>query len=217
MINLYSGTPGSGKSLYATYQIIDYLKLGKGVIANFPINTAYFGNRKVNFTYQPNNKITVKYLVDYAKKHHKKGKENQTLLVIDEAGSMFNSRDFKSADRDLWIRFFSQHRKLGYSVVLISQYDRMLDRQIRCCLESEFKFRALRNYKIFGFFLDLLFGGLFVYVEYWYNSNLKIGTHYFTFKKKKAKIYDSFMLFENSGGGETDIFVSEGSPPKKGS
>ena len=46
MIYLYSGTPGSGKSLYATYEILRLLKAKKGVIANFPINLGYFRKKK---------------------------------------------------------------------------------------------------------------------------------------------------------------------------
>lgn len=41
-IYLYSGTPGSGKSLHATYDLIDYIKSGRGVIANFQVDTSYF-------------------------------------------------------------------------------------------------------------------------------------------------------------------------------
>ena len=38
MIYLYSGTPGSGKSLHMARDIMFKLRRGQNVIANFPIN-----------------------------------------------------------------------------------------------------------------------------------------------------------------------------------
>ena len=35
--------------------------------------------------------------------------------------------------------FFSQHRKLGFNIILITQSDRMLDKQIRSLVEDEVK------------------------------------------------------------------------------
>ena len=42
MTELYSGTPGSGKSLHSAYRLIEQIEKGKTVIANFPINMNYF-------------------------------------------------------------------------------------------------------------------------------------------------------------------------------
>lgn len=79
-----------------------------------------------------NEELTVKFLIEYALKNHIEGKEAQTLLVIDEAQSLFNPRDFNRKDRKDFNYFFSLHRKLGYSIILVTQNDRLLDRQIRC-------------------------------------------------------------------------------------
>ena len=38
MVSTYTGTPGSGKSLHCADKILFYLKHGKRVICNFPIN-----------------------------------------------------------------------------------------------------------------------------------------------------------------------------------
>lgn len=194
-IYLYSGTPGSGKSLHATYDLIDYIKSGRGVIANFQVDTSYFKKKRVTFTYKDNSELTVEWLLDYARRHHIPNKEKQTLLIIDEAGTFFNSRDFNNAQRMKWIRFFTQHRKLGYTVILVAQFDRMIDRQIRACIETEYKFRAIKNYKFFGQLLSTFTGGLFVMVEYWYGTKLRCGSTWFRFHKKKASIYDSFKIF----------------------
>lgn len=196
MIFLYSGTPGSGKSLYACYNIIHKLKSGKGVIANFNIDISYFKKRKVKFTYIDNSDLSVKFLVDYAKKNHKPNQEGQTWLYIDEASILFNSREWDKSNRKDWIKFFQQHRKLGFEVVLICQQDRMLDRQIRAFIETEYKFRSIKNYKLFGSILNVAFGGLFLKVEYWYPCKLRCSSEMFTYDKRKAELYDTYSIFE---------------------
>ena len=137
MINLFSGTPGSGKSLYATYYLIRELKTGRGVIANFAINEDFF-KKPVNFLYRDNSELTVPFLVQYSKDNHIPNKEHQTTVIIDEAGVKFNVRDWDVKDRIQWIKFFTLHRKLGYDFILISQFDKMLSVSIRAliCLSS---------------------------------------------------------------------------------
>ena len=140
MIDLYSGTPGSGKSLYATYYLIRQLKIGRGVIANFDINQDYF-KKPVKFTYKDNSELTVDYLVKYSKENHKPNKEHQTTVIFDEAGVKFNVRDWDVQDRMQWVKFFTLHRKLGFDFILISQYDKMIDKQIRALIETCFQFQ----------------------------------------------------------------------------
>lgn len=196
MIYLFSGTPGSGKSLRMAQNIYYKLRRKGNVIANFSINTNAIsknGKKKIgNFTYVSNSELTVKFLVEYAKKNHKLNKESQTLICIDEAQVLFNARSFNNKDRMEWITFFSQHRKLGYNVILVSQMDRMLDRQIRGLIETEYKFRKINNFKI-GKFIPI---SLFVQVEYWYGVKEKVGSEMFTYKKLFGNMYDTFTLFE---------------------
>lgn len=202
MIYLYSGTPGSGKSLHVAYDIINNMIVGRNVIANFPIDKGYFAKRKKRgrrlglFYYFNNQVLTVEHLKQYAKKFHKLGKEHQTLVVIDECAAMFNCRAWDAKGRMEWIYFFQQHRKLGFDIILVSQHDRLIDRQIRAFIETEYKHRAIRNYKKFGRILSIVTGGLFVAVEYWYGTRLKCGSDFFTLNKRKASIYDTYLLFE---------------------
>ena len=98
MVELYSGTPGSGKSLHVAQRIYDSLKFKKqNVIANFDINLDEIKNPKAYFTHVDNWELTPEYLTNYAHLYHvkdKRGKiiENQTLIVIDECQIIFNSR-----------------------------------------------------------------------------------------------------------------------------
>jgi len=205
MIILYSGTPGSGKSLHTAYKIWDNLRVhNRPVIANFPISfdkitknifrqTLKNSDRIINgFTYRNNQELTVEFLQDYAVEHHKQNKEGQTLLIIDECAIMFNSRQWDMKGRQQWIAFFQQHRKLGFDIILVAQNDRLIDRQIRAFVETEYKHRAIKNYKTFGWLLSIFCRGLFVSVEYWYGTRLRCGSEMFTLNRKKASIYNTY-------------------------
>lgn len=195
MIYLYSGTPGSGKSLHVARDIyirLNYNRKHPNVIANFPINEKMIKNKKANFIYKDNSELNVNFLVNYAIRNHKMGVENQTLVVIDEAQVIWNSRDWQKGNRMEWVKFFSQHRKFGYNFILISQYDRMLDRQIRSLIEYEIKHRKINNFKI-GRLLPV---PAFAAITYWYGLNEKISTEFFIYRKKWGKFYDSYGSFE---------------------
>lgn len=199
-ISLYSGTPGSYKSYHAVYRSILWLKTGGNVISNFPLNYSKVIKRPVKGVYEmvDNLSLTVDYLIKFAAEHHKPSVKAQTLVVIDEASIKFNSRDFNVKDRMEWIRFFANHRHFNFEIVLIAQQDRMLDRQIRGCIETEFKHRSLKNYKLFGRFLNWFFHGCFMCVEYWYPCKLKNDAIFHVFNKKIASCYDTMALFIDS-------------------
>jgi zona occludens toxin (predicted ATPase) len=208
MIYLYTGTPGSGKSLDVAMDIVYRLKKGKNIIANFPINTDSVKKIKGEFYYKMDMELTVKYLVDYAHKNHKVGKENQTLLVIDEAQRMFNCRDFSRKDRFEWVKFFSMHRHLGYNCILVTQNDKMIDKQIRALVEYEKKHRKINNFGMLGFFASLTFQTYFISIDYWYGmkgKDAKLGISFFRFKKKYQQIYNSYEVFDEIKSTENKI------------
>ena len=81
-------------------------------------------------------------------------------------------------------------------VVLVAQFDRMLDRQIRSLIEYEWIHRKVSNFGIQGKIFSLLFGGkLFVAVKVWYPMKQKVGSEFFMYKKKFSDIYDTYALF----------------------
>ena len=215
MIMLYSGTPGSGKSLHAAKTIVEWSKRGKGVICNFPVNLTHIKRVKTKPVYMDNSEITVKALTDYAKRNHVVGKESQTLVVIDEAQVLYNSRSYIAKNRTEWCTFFSQHRHYGFDFILIAQFDRMLDRQIRCLIETEYKHRKLNNYGIGGTILQLatLNSAWFICIEYWYGGNkLKLGSEIFKYRKTYGEVYDTFAIFDEGSQLETEKF-QENLPP----
>lgn len=200
---LYTGTPGSGKSYHAARDIVKRLRKGGGLIANFPVNEDYVKKRKTKVEYWDNSELTAERLVAHALEHHKIGKEGQTLVVIDECQIIFNCRDFGRKDRNAWVQLFAQHRKLGYNFILITQADRMIDKQIRSLVETEVKHRKLNNYGFGGMILSLFTVGSawFIAIDYWYGGNkLKLGANVFRYQKKYEKVYDSYRLFADMAG-----------------
>lgn len=191
MIYFYSGTPGSGKSLHVARDIINKLRKKQGVIANFPINEKMI-KKNAKFTYMKNSEINPAALVEYANKNHVRGKESQTLVVIDECQIIFNPRTWQNKDRLEWIEFFTQHRKYGYNFILVAQFDRLVDKQIRSLFEYEVKHRKVNNFKIMRFFPVQTFCA----VSVWYGVKEKISSEFFTYKRKYSKLYDSYLDFK---------------------
>lgn len=196
-ITLYSGTPGSYKSYHSIVSALRWLRQGGNLITNFPLNYKNVIKRPVKGIYEmiDNQHLTVDYLIDFAREHHKRSVHAQTLVIIDEASIKFNSRDFMLKDRMQWIQFFANHRHFNFDFILITQQDRMLDRQIRGLIETEYKHRALKNYKLLGMLINFLFRGCFMCVEVWYPCKLKVGSLFCIFHKKIADCYDTMALF----------------------
>ena len=197
MIRLYSGTPGSGKSLHNARDVINRSRVGKPVIGNFPCDLKKYP--KAKYTYVPNHQLNPDFLIKYSREYFagKKIKEGALLVVIDECQLLFNSRDWQQKGRNEWLSFFTQHRKYGYDVTLIAQFDRMIDRQIRGVIEYEYIHRKMSNYGIGGKIMSLLFGGnTFVVVQMWYPLKLKVGSEMVHAKKRLYSIYDTFGTFD---------------------
>jgi zona occludens toxin (predicted ATPase) len=193
---MYTGTPGSGKTLHAVLENNTCSLMGQRVIANIDIvPTRKQRARNMEPLFWDNTEITVKRLFQYAKQNHKRGKEHQTLLIIDEAQILFNCRAFSDKGRADWVRFFSLHRHLGYDIILITQWDRMLDRQIRVMAEYNVKHRKVNNFRLIGMFLTLFRIKLFVAIEVWYGINEINRKSFFRYKRRHAKLYDSYANF----------------------
>lgn len=197
MIYLYSGTPGSGKSLHVASLLYWKLRAKKMCIANFNFNAAKC-KKNPEFVYIDNEKMNPdclkKMSFDYFKSH--KFKEGAITLIIDECQLLFNAREWNKKGRSEWLSFFTQHRKYGYDIILICQFDLMIDRQIRSLIEYEFIHRKVSNFGLFGKIFSLFFGGnLFVSVKVWYPLKEKVGSEFFRAKKFYYKLYDSYSDF----------------------
>ena len=196
MIELYTGTPGSGKSYHACERIWWRLKTGKMVIANFPVKIPK-RFRKARFEYCPNEQLSVQYLLQYNEEMHKPRKEHQTLVVIDEAGTVFNSREWNTKGRMDWLKFFALHRHFGFDFLMIAQQDSMIDKQIRGLVEFQGIHRSVMSGGVIGPFLWLV-GGNFMVINMYYGNKCRLNTEFVRFHRRIAMIYDTYALFDES-------------------
>lgn len=198
MIDLYSGTPGSGKSLHVISKIYHSLRLNRPVICNFEIATEHIRRCKGEFIYRDNSILSPDFLIDFSRRYFddRSIKEDRILLVIDECQLLFNAREWGKKGRDKWLSFFTQHRKYGYHVILIAQFDGMIDKQIRALIEYEYVHRKLTNYGWRGIFLSFFLGPrTFLAVKIWYPMNMKVDQEIFHARKKMFRLYQTFGDF----------------------
>lgn len=208
MIILYDGTPGSGKSLHAVITINRYLKIGRPVLSNFNILHPKPKHKRGNisgFKLVPNDKLSVEMLIRFSEEYREKiGKdrlpEDYILLVIDECQIIFNSRDWKSAGegRSQWNSFFSQHRKLGYKILLVTQLFDAIDKQIRSLVEYTYHHRKLSNISLFHKIYGFLRGGgtYFQVVSYYTPLEMKDSVFLIRGKESIYVLYKTFTLFK---------------------
>jgi len=215
MIELYTGFVGSGKSFHATKRgctIADAPAGKRYVVANFPIKpkkkflaripivNKFVKNpfNEPRWVYRDNENLTVDFLIELSDQMGWYGKESQCLLLIDEAGIVFNSRDWnvKPAERKGWIQFFTQSRKLGYDIVLIVQDSRMIDRQIRSLCEYEVQHKKMNSWAVLKYIPITIFAA----VSFWNGiKSMRGSLNLCLYSKSIAERYDTLKLFGYKG------------------
>lgn len=163
------GTPGSGKSAVMVADMAEFLLSGGVVAMNFSLTSGWLDLIcNSSFRYRSGRvdrdlyrrsvydrcwKIgTHDTIMDLGKRLHSmtklQGRERVGRLYLDESQFLFNSRDWEKNKG--FIEFFTQHRKLGWDVFLITHTLDMIDKQIRGLVELETRLRNLQNVKLFG-------------------------------------------------------------------
>lgn len=192
MIYCYTGKPGSGKSLDCLRSIVDYSRRDKYIITNFSVNGIYtkvFKNSEIS----PANILNY---VDGLRRPGKNGelKEGEFLLVIDEAQTVFNTRNWAINSSKGWVDFFTQHRKYGFNVILVCQSEEMIDKQIRFCIEYLVIHRRFSRFGVLGKLFSMFFGE-FLVLKKWYGDKQVLERDFFRGSKKLYKLYDTNTLF----------------------
>ncbi len=212
MLNLFTGTPGSGKSYHATEKIDLCLKRGINVISTYPIKTNY--KHKGKYFYVNIFDLSPDFFVEFCNKYHDfncKPDVCQTFIVIDEAHLIFNTRGYDVKERCKWLEFLALHRHYWYDILLITQNDRAIDRQVRGLIEFNYKHRKVTSYGAKGWFLVLIFRKKYVSVKYWYVLNEKCESFFFNTKKKIFALYDTMAIVRKPLG-SSDVKSSFPSP-----
>lgn len=197
-IYLVTGTPGSGKSLSMAASIYWHVRMKRPVVANFDINRELFKDSG-SFQYLDGSEYTYENLRDISKEYFSEHPFHESTLRLywDECQIWLNSRDWSKSDRRDLIKFFTQHRKMGYDIYLITQFDQMLDKQIRALVEYNFVCRKLNQVGWVGKLASVLFLGhpVCVSVQYWYPQKLRVGSQWTIGRKRLYRLYDSMALF----------------------
>lgn len=206
MIELFEGVPGSGKSLHTAACIKDWCRFGHPVICNFPVNTELkyikkaLDNNKLFII--DNYELTPKKLISISQELRMEYpyKEDGIHLVIDECQLLFNSREWNLTNNRMeWCTFFTQHRHYKFHIILVCQFDRMIDRQIRSLIEFSVHHLKLKNYGWRGYCLGLFLGfNSIMCVRKWYSQNLYLSSSIIRFNKRSLfKLYDTEYIFKN--------------------
>ena len=208
MIYLYSGVPGSSKSLHAANDIRYALSKPYGadrpVLANFPLAEGAKVKRPQAFHYFGNDELTPGLLVDFAEDYWAHAdlsfREDWILLVLDEVQLVFNARSWADKGRAGmhdsrmdWLQFLSQHRKYGFKVILIAQSAKMIDNQFRMLIEIEINHRKVSTMGGLGAIISIPFlGRLFFWVSYLFQTNERLGMTCYIGRKADFGMYDSY-------------------------
>ena len=205
-IYLYSGTPGSGKSLHAANDIrLALNRKNRPVLGNFELSQVAPVKSRDNYLYIPNEVLTPEKVTEYATEYWETGgrafREDWIYLVIDEAQLIFNSREW---NRDMqrrmaWLEFLSQHRKYGVKVILLAQDAKMIDNQFRMLIEYECHHRKLSNFGLVGRLVGTLFlGRLYLWIMTYYSMNEVLEREFYLASNKDFAMYDSYKRFERT-------------------
>lgn len=203
MLYTRSGTPGSGKSYNAVQDICKLLRKNNVILTNIPLQynqickltgfSSDFVMKRV-FVFD-NEEFSPRFLFKWGLLV---ANTNLNItLILDEAGDLFNSREWQRKDRLNWLKFFRMSRHLKYDVCLIAQSRKQLDSQIRDMFDTDYQYRKVKHFGFIGFLLYYLFrpfGKLCCCLEVYVPVKSKSSFKFFLLHKSYYKAYDSFTL-----------------------
>jgi len=133
---LLAGKRGSGKSLGALSMIARYLESGRTVATNLNVFVehlvpAYCATRFYRIPDHPSADDLKNLDLGNPEPTNEK---NNGLLVLDEAATFLNSREWNGNGRQDVISWLVQSRKYGWDLLLIAQHGNLIDKQIRDAL-----------------------------------------------------------------------------------
>lgn len=240
MIEVVQGSPGSGKSAVAVARAIEHLSKGGVVAANFRLVDQWsnqvakrhiFSSFSGSFRYKRALSLYDRFLyvdslpavmaIDPRKqavgvyKDDGSYSEGSGLLILDECQLIFNSRKW---DKNFsWIEFFTQHRKLGWHVILIAHSIEMIDSQIRPLAEYSSTFRNLQKVRlpIIGLPLSPIPAFLTIrrYAGLGAGANAVHSRELYKLPLWAARLYDSLLVFSAERWLDDTLPSTCGDPP----
>lgn len=128
-----TGKLGSGKTLAAVGKIRDKLIEGRPVATNLDLklNKLVGSKAKQTVVYRVPDKPKLEHMKALGSGNASYDEEKNGLIVLDECGTWFNSRDWQDKDRRPLIDWLLHARKLGWDLIFIIQDVSMIDKQAR--------------------------------------------------------------------------------------
>lgn len=189
MISVYTGFPGSGKSLHAVSLIYAHVRGKAYVCTNILLNGFRDNPYYIYHDFEWFNDVQN---VQRLSEQHLQDKI-QLLFVIDEAQVLFDSRAWSEKNRMPWNIFFSMHRHYKTNFVLITQSYANLDRRIRANIEYQHQHVNIKNathatHILLGWLPDFMFCSN----QFYANGRERIATHWVFCRRKYTRLYNTF-------------------------
>ncbi len=217
MIAFVTGQPGAGKTFYAVRLMVQALREGKYVATNVEMVQGWEDQAARFFSASSlkpgaRNRRTVRYrkaayvahgLPELSRLRLPGTGESRGIVVLDEAHLWLNTRDWRDSDRKQAIAWFTQHRKLGWDVYLISQYAESVDRQVRALAEYEITLRNLKRARFFGVPVSPV--NLFLALWFWNGHHrLLHKREMYRLDRKLASLYETLAVHDAEIADPTD-------------
>src|SRR4051794_7025155 len=225
MIALVTGVPGSGKTYYTCRLIKESLLAGKFVATNIKLSDDWprrtikgqaanlSKRRRRTFDERWRRRLVqVDSVADLNRIRlgtagWEKKLEGRGVAIFDEATEDLGARDWSRDDRRAALRFFEQHRKLGWDVYVIAQDAERVDKQLRTLAEYEVTLRNLKRYKPFLGIPIWPFGNLFLALWRWHGErgSRPFRKQLFTLNKTVAGMYDTHQIVHTVEGDGAEL------------
>jgi hypothetical protein len=216
LIYLVSGPPGNGKTYYAIRKIVEALEHGKVVAGNvelvpdwpeqmvrhsYPYWFNWWARRRL--LQEGEDRFLFTEDLDQLAGLRLLGRgESRGLLVLDEGHNWMNARSWTADDRKKIVRFFSQHRKLGWDVLLIAQHPEMIDKQVRNLVEYNVHLRNLKKAKWGG--IPIFPFNLFLAVWQWHSAQRVIVKREVFRLTWRKELYDTYATSHGLNNSEDE-------------
>lgn len=189
MLSVYTGFPGSGKTLHAVSLIYAHVMGGAHVVSNidlkFSDNAQYY--HVCDYSWFQN----VENVKEFCLKHL--NDKYKVLFVIDEAQILFDSRGWSAKGRMEWNVFFSTHRHFKCDLILITQSSASLDKRVRANMEFQQQHINVKNAsRLAHIVLQFLPDFMFIANKFYANTRERISSSWIFCQKKYTKLYDTF-------------------------
>lgn len=132
------GKPGSGKTMFLTREAYRHVKKKWKVFVDFPCY--------VNGVHQFNDELfkSGKWMPDGRNDDgvwdsnitEKREVKQKICLIIDEIGTLYNNRDFKTNFNNETLRWWKEHRHAGVKVIYASQSYNDMDKKLRVLTDA---------------------------------------------------------------------------------